>query len=372
MKRFIILVFIFSFVFISSCAPGVKEEDFSQSSGNEISTSEVKLTIDDALGRLVTFESIPQRIVVAGKQTPMIVDFLYLFSEVNEKIAGIENRSQKVEIFLEVIDPAALDKMNLEKFAGAEQIATLKPDLVLMKTTMQEEVGDLLEELEIPVFYLGLESVEQMYREIVSYGKLLDQDDRAQEVISLYQESEQAITKKISAVPESQKPRVLLLQYNDRSEEVAFEVPSAQWLQTDLIEMAGGIPVWKDAAIGGGWVTVNLEQIAVWNPEIIFIVKYSGNADEIAAKLLIDPIWSELEAAINGNIYGFPGDFIIWDQPDTRWILALKCLAKKIHPALFEGVNLLDEVYIFYGDYYGLEEIVIEKSIIPLITGNID
>jgi len=62
------------------------------------------------------------------------------------------------------------------------------------------------------------------------------------------------------------------------------KVPPLDWLQTNMVEMAGGIPVWKDVPTDG-WTTITLEQIAVWNPKVILLVDYKGNAVDIVSQL---------------------------------------------------------------------------------------
>ena len=64
------------------------------------------ITLTDALGNQLTLESLPQSIVVAGKQTPMIIDLIYLFPNAEAKIVGIENRSQTTKSFLDVFSPS--------------------------------------------------------------------------------------------------------------------------------------------------------------------------------------------------------------------------------------------------------------------------
>ena len=49
------------------------------------------------------------------------------------------------------------------------------------------------------------------------------------------------------------KPTVLILQAESEDQKYIFRVPPANWLQTDMVERAGGIPVWKDANLAGGW-----------------------------------------------------------------------------------------------------------------------
>ena len=38
-----------------------------------------KFTVEDALERTLEFSEYPERIVIAGKQTPMLANFFYLF-----------------------------------------------------------------------------------------------------------------------------------------------------------------------------------------------------------------------------------------------------------------------------------------------------
>jgi len=94
----------------------------------------------------------------------------------------------------------------------------------------------------------------------------------------------------------------------------------------------GGTPAWLDASTPDGWAVVTLEQIAAWNPDMIFLIDYSGNADKDAAQLKTDAQWSALNAVKTAHLYAFPSDFLSWDQPDPRWTLGLSWLASKSNP----------------------------------------
>jgi len=134
--------------------------------------------------------------------------------------------------------------------------------------------------------------------------------------------------------------------------------------------MAGGNPVWTDTASTGGWASINMEQIANWNPDIIFVVNYAGNSEETVSQLQENEIWQQLAATQNGTLYGFPGDFISWDQPDSRWILGYNWMAMKIHPDAFADVNFEDIVSNFYQQFYGIDETTIQQNILPLLYGS--
>ena len=47
----------------------------------------------------------------------------------------------------------------LERGAGPEQIAPVAPDAIVLKTAAVEGLGEPLEELGIPVVYVGMETV---------------------------------------------------------------------------------------------------------------------------------------------------------------------------------------------------------------------
>jgi iron complex transport system substrate-binding protein len=163
---------------------------------------------------------------------------------------------------------------------------------------------------------------------------------------------------------------VLIIQYSDKNGTVAFQVPSASWLQTQIVEMAGGVPVWKNDAESGGWNTVGLEQIAAWDPDMVFIINYFGNSKETANKLNADSAWKNLKAVKNNNLFGFAGDFISWDQPDPRWVLGFNWLGNKIHPDLvsFDTRRIVSK---FYADFYKIDPSIINENIFPLLKGDL-
>jgi iron complex transport system substrate-binding protein len=79
-----------------------------------------------------------------------------------------------------------------------------------------------------------------------------------------------------------------------------------------------------------------------------------------------------LDAVQQNKIFGFPGDFWSWDQPDPRWILGLTWMATRIHPDITSDIIMRDAVVDFYSQMYALESEVIETEIIPLIQPELD
>jgi iron complex transport system substrate-binding protein len=117
---------------------------------------------------------------------------------------------------------------------------------------------------------------------------------------------------------------------------------------------------------------VSFEQIAVWDPDKVFVIHYGANAAEIADQLGADPQWQALRAAKEGEIYGFASDIFSWDQPDPRWILGVTWLAGKIHPDLFSDLDMQQQVMQFFQQMYGMDEAAIEENILPELKGDVE
>jgi iron complex transport system substrate-binding protein len=331
----------------------------------------VGVTVTDTLGREVTFEKLPERVVVAGKATALLVNTLYMFPEAASRVVAIENRSQNPDAFISLVDPTYTDKLVLEKNAAAEAIAPSHPDVVILKSSMKENLGDSLEAIGIKVIYLDLETPDAFYKDVQTIGAMFGNSPRAEEIIAFYQERVSAVTDALKDLSAEEKTGVLLLQHSVEDNVISYEVPPATWLQTILVETAGGTPIWKDENVGDGWQTVTLDQIAAWNPYAIAIIDYTGGAVEAVAEIKADPTWQQLDAVKNNRVGAFPMDYLSWDQPDPRWILGLQWLAYINHSEKFPTFDLQSEVLGFYESLYGLDKMTISETIFPLLKGTL-
>lgn len=329
------------------------------------------ITLIDALDRTIELPAAPQRIAMAGRGLIMIADAAYLFPEASERIVAIGKTAQWKNDFVPMIDPLYAQKVLLEGEAGPEQIAAVRPDLVILKSMMKEKLGDPVEGLGISVVYVDFENPEQYTRDLAALGKIFQNEARANQVITYFEQKSLQVTEALKDLPDDQKPGVLLLYYSERDGQLAFNVAPLNWIQTLMVKMGGGRPVWETASLEKGWTKVNFEQIAAWDPDQIYIVAYTSDIDAVTAKLKADPQWQALRATQQGHLYGFPVDVYSWDQPDTRWILGLGWLASKLHPERFPDYNVQEQVIEFYQQLYGLERAEIESQLLPMLKGDV-
>jgi iron complex transport system substrate-binding protein len=327
------------------------------------------IRLTDATGRVVELARIPQRLVVVGRGPFMVLHMLYTFAEGRQRLVGVENVGTTASDFLPLVDASFNTKKFLFKNPGVEQIAALKPDLVIMKGTTIDSKAESLEKAGISTFFLALETPEQFSKDVTNLGIVLGNPKRANEVIAFYQKRLDRLRKGVAGLKSSEKPRVLLVEYSDRGGSLAVRVPAKSWMQTIEVQTAGGDPVWFDAAKDSdGYTIVNFEQIARWNPDKIFVVVwYTLDPKKAIQDLKSDPQWSALKAVASGQIYAFPTDIFGWDTPEMRWILGMNWLATRIHPARFKDIDMNAELMEFFGRLYGMSKTAIETSILPKV-----
>lgn len=202
-------------LFLGACSSGPTEEPLDLSP-----TVQVKegggLAVVDAMGRSVEFSELPQRVVVAGKSSLTIVNTLFLFPEAQDRVVGLVVGNQNPGDFLGFVDPTFDQKVVLEVEAGPEQIAPLEPDVVILRSFMADKLGKPLEQLDIPVVYVDLETPEQYSRDLGTLGQVLGNERRAEEIKAYYQEKLDQVDKNLEGLTGEQMPGVLLLQYNDK------------------------------------------------------------------------------------------------------------------------------------------------------------
>ncbi len=308
----------------------------------------------DALGRVVSLASPPRRIVLAGKASLLLADALYAFPDAPQRVVALTKGKQSLD-FLKLLDPEAQKKAVLAREVGPEQIAALHPDLVIIKSFLYPKLGKSLEVLGIPVFTMRLEAPEQYPRELRELGKLLGEEKRGDALANYFAGKMDFLKQTLDSAGGLSKPQVLVLRSGIRGNRGAYAVPPKNWIQTRMAVLAGGQPVWGSAQ-GSGWTPIPLEQIAAWNPDVIFVVSYQRPPADAVKKFTSLRLAGALKAVRDGKVYPIPADFISWDQPDTRWILGAQWMAKKMHPDLFASLDMRTAVSEFYRTLYGFDE----------------
>lgn len=242
---------------------------------------------------------------------------------------------------MERIDPRfpELSALNLsQEGTNVEMIAELTPDLVL--SSARADWLEPVEELGIGIVRYEGETPDALKEAVLLTGQIFGPDayHRAQVWVDAYDAVIEEVT---DIVAESdQTPRVLFTGTEPT------RVASGEMYQTAMIEAAGGESV--SASFGGYWNDVNLEQIIVWNPDIIFVPPYGGATVEAITE---NAEWQLLEAVQQGRVFRVPKLVAPWDTPTQDSLLGIMWMAEKLYPDAF-NLNCDQAVRAFYDTFY--------------------
>ncbi|MBN2874727.1 MAG: ABC transporter substrate-binding protein [Spirochaetales bacterium] len=311
---------------------------------------------------------VPSRVVMGGKAVTMVADVVYAFPSARSRVVAVGGTDQGLGVFLGAVHPGFSSLPPFDRQAGIEAYAAFNPDLVILKSSLKKSLGTGLETLGIQTAYLSLETPEDYYKDLAAVGRVFGDSARAALLVSYYRGVvETAATAAATALRTgvARKPRVLLAQAAGDG----FEVPPDGWMQSLLVELAGGIPVWKGANPAGGWAKIGPEQIAAWDPDVFIVVSYREPATAVAARTAADSRYAGLRAAKNGTLVGFAQDFLSWDQPDTRWGLGLLWLSNLLYPGAIPGYSAEAEARRFFQLFYDLDAASFDANVRPRLRG---
>ena len=272
--------------------------------------------IVDGLGRKVTINAVPQRIVSLAPSNTEILFALGL----GDKVVGDTEYCDYPE--------AAKTKPKVGGFSTVdlEKVVSLRPDLVLATQIHNKTVIPALENLEIIVVALAPHSLNEVLSSIALAGKITGQDKEAGEVVNDMNTRIKEITDKTQKLPPGHRPKVFYVTWHDP---LWTAGPGA--ISHDVINLAGGQNIASDI---NGDKTIDLETVINRNPEVIIVSVGMGTGEDLPWQYIkSEPRLKNTQALLNGRVYKIDGDLI--DRPGPRIVEALEQMAQFIHPELF-------------------------------------
>jgi iron complex transport system substrate-binding protein len=101
----------------------------------------------------------------------------------------------------------------------------------------------------------------------------------------------------------------------------------------------------------GYWNEVNLEQILLWDPDVILVPPYGPVQP---ANVLEDPDWAAIGAVRDRRVHRMPQVIAPMDAPVPESLLGVAWMASVFYPDLI-GLDLAAEIERFYAFYYGYD-----------------
>ncbi|MFO7772465.1 MAG: cobalamin-binding protein [Dehalococcoidia bacterium] len=269
--------------------------------------AEPRQFVDD-LGRLVTVEGIPQRIISLAPSNTEILFALGL----GGKVVGVTDWCNYPPEALEKEKIGAYDTPNIEK------IAALNPDLILAAHGIPLDVIDALENLELSVFGIKTTDLDDLLGDIRTVGNITGEEAEANALTSEMESRIKAVTDKTEEL--EQRPRVFYIVWHDP----LFTVGSGTFIH-ELTAKAGGVNVFGDVT---GYPIVSIEDVLARNPEVIIAgelsYEWASNGTEL----------ENTDARQNDRVYQVEDDLV--QRPAPRIVNGLEWFAHFIHPQIFD------------------------------------
>ena len=300
-------------------------------------------TVTDGAGRAVPIPARVTRVFPAGPPAAIM-----LYTLAPELLLGWPraNRPEECEFMLPDIcrRPEVGRLTGRGNTANLEVVTALAPDLILDVGSVRETFVSLADRVQqqtgIPYALLDgrLAETEQAYERL---GALVHRVDEATSRARYVAETKRTILGRIAQVPADRRPRV----YYARGPR-GLETGLAGSINVEAIEFLGAVNV--AAGLRGGLTNVSLEQVLLWNPQVIITID-----QDFASGVRADPDWRAIDAVRSGRVHLSPKLPFGWVDfpPSVNRIIGLWWLAKMLYPHEFPE-DLAQLTRDFYAEFY--------------------
>lgn len=320
MKRLLL----FCLVLLAFALSGCGSKEVAQS---EVQEQKTTYEVIDEGGRKHTFAEKPKRIVSLSYGTDEILTELVDAKRIVAYCRWAEDPG------ITFITKEQFQKVGRKTDGNAEEVLSLKPDLVLATTAMSSDIINALDALGLKVYLAARpKNYEQMRQKVLKLGEAVGEKAKGEALVKQMDERMAKLEAKLSKIPDGERKTV-----------VAFNFLSAMGRKGDLIDsmmnkahiINGVAQIPTELATG----YISKEQVVRVNPDIFFLATwdYDNKHDisEYVSQIKNDPAYKDVKAIKNNQIkfvsdkYRYVASHHIVD--------AVEEFAKVVYPQLFRG-----------------------------------
>lgn len=316
MKKWVVaIVAVLFFSILAAC--GNSTEDVGQGVNEEIETEEQEVVaITDMIGKEITLETQPERIVTL---IPSVTETVFTLG-LGDHVVG---RTDWCNFPEQVSGIQSVGGMEFD----IELILSLNPDLVIgheMGVSSAESGFEQLRDAGIPILIVGNETnIEDVYRNIQLIGKAIGATDEAENLVNEMKESFAITVEKAQAISEDDMRKVWI-----EIDPTLITVGKDTFLN-EMLQMINAVNV---AGEQEGWPKYTEEDVVIENPDVI-ITTYGYYVDNPRETILTREGWKDVGAIKNERVYDIDNDTVTRAGP--RLVEGVEELAKRVYPEVF-------------------------------------
>jgi iron complex transport system substrate-binding protein len=300
-------------------------------------------TVTDAAGRAVPIPEKVTRVFPAGPPAAIL-----LYTLAPDLLIGWPRANRAEECEFMIPDVCARPEVGRitgrGNTANLEVVLALKPDLILDVGSTSETFVSLAkrvqEQTRIPYALLDgrFDAAAATYRTL---GQLTHREKDAETLARYAEDTMKTISQRIASVPAARRPSV----YYARGPR-GLDTGLGGSINVETIEFLGARNVAAERK--GGLALVSVEQVLLWNPDVIVTIDR-----DFAASVKTDPVWASVAAVKAGRVHLSPKLPFGWVDfpPSVNRLAGLWWLAKILYPEQFpEDIRALTKD--FYTRFY--------------------
>ncbi len=299
-------------------------------------------TVNDATGRAIEIPARVTRVFPAGPPAAIL-----LYTLAPELLLGWPRANRPEECVYMLPDICTRPEIGRitgrGNTANLETVLALKPDLILDVGSTSETFVSLAarvqEQTKIPYALLDgrFVAIPTTYRTL---GQLIGRQAEAEDFADFTHRTLTVITERVANVPAEQRPRVYYARGPRGLVTALGGSINVETVELIARNVAGGT--------GGGLANVSIEQVLLWNPDVIVTID-----QDFAANVRSDPSWASVKAVREGRVHLSPKMPFGWVDfpPAVNRLIGLWWLAKILYPQRFpEDLHALTRD--FYSRFY--------------------
>ena len=304
----------------------------------------------DSTGRTVTLPASITKIAISGPLSQ-----IYILPLAGDLLVGVSTAyAEDAQRYL----PAYIyEKAEIGQLYGGkgemdlEALLSAAPDVVIdigePKKTTADDLAALTEQTGIPFIHIDatVATAPEAYRTL---GKLLGREEKAEELAVWCEDTYTMIAAMMAKVDADGARKTLLYCLGDKGVNV---IAQGSFHAETINLMSDNLAVIEDVVSSGAGNEVDLEQILLWDPDVLIFAPDSCYEDVAASEQ-----WQSLGAVARGEFYKTPSGPYGWlsSPPAVQRYLGMLWLGELLYPE-YTAYDLQEKVTEYYKLFYGCD-----------------
>jgi iron complex transport system substrate-binding protein len=307
-----------------------------------VSETSETVPFTDSAGRLVHIPANITRISPSGALAQMFL--IAAAPDLLVSVASVYSESDLRFIPHKVAELPVAGQFYGSDNLNVESVAAIDPEIVIdigePKNTVGEDMDSITRNLAIPAVHItaDLRSTPEAFRTL---GKILKREAQAEELAGFCERILAQTDDIMTRVGGGKIPILYCLG------DAGLNVLAAHSFHSEVLDyVADNRAVVDEPSSRGSGNETDIEQISLWNPEVIIFAPNSVYGDVAA-----DPVWRQIDAVKNGAYYEVPFGPYNWmgSPPSVNRYLGMIWLTKILYPQAADF-----DLYAQTAEYYKL------------------